>query len=339
MATRNAASLAGPPGTPAAERASAAEPETAAEPGRPQAEPAPSSAGASSGGPPDRSPGRWSTLIEQLSAVAGVIAPTTVLTALLYYYGYVATYAFFDYFGVDVAVLRLPTQDLVLRSVAVLYVPCAVILGLGIVYLLVRNWTRTTLPQERHWPRLRRIGWAAVVVGSALLVRAAVGIVRPSLAEAEFPATTPTALGLGVLSVLYGRHLLRHATRRRDDRIPEGAVSLLAAGVVVLSLFWAANTFAAAYGRGQAADDSMKLGERPEVVLDTRERLFLNAACAEETSLEPADPEQDYRYRHRGLRLLAVGSDRLLLIPDRWLDGCEVLVVPDDDSVRIQFGR
>src|SRR4051794_26460224 len=71
--------------------------------------------------PPAKGPHRWSNLLDQLSAVAGVVAPTTVLTALLYYYGYVATYARFAYFGVDLATLRLPTQELVLRSVAVLY--------------------------------------------------------------------------------------------------------------------------------------------------------------------------------------------------------------------------
>jgi hypothetical protein len=300
-------------------------------------EPTPSSPGEDPA--PNRSDGRWSGVLEQLSTVAGIVAPTTVLTALLYYYGYVATYARFDYFGVDVAVLRLPTQDLVLRSVAVLYVPCAAILGLGIGYLLIRNGTRTAVRSKARWPRLRQVGWAAVTIGSALLVRAAIGLVRPDVAQNEFPATTPMALGFGVSLVLYGRHLLKHTADDGGNDTAQSAVYLLASGIVVLSLFWAANTFAAAYGRGQAEDDSVALTDRPEVVLDTKERLFLNTACATETSLVPADAEQGFRYRHRGLRLFAVGSDRLLLIPDRWRDGCEVLVVPDDDSVRIQFGR
>lgn len=280
---------------------------------------------------------RWGGLLDQLSTIAGVIAPTTVLTALLYYYGYVATYARLDYFGVDLATLRLPTQDLVLRSVAVLYVPCAVLLGLAIAFLVVRNGTRTALESEARRPPLRRVGWGALAVGVVLLIRALVGIVVPSVAETEFPATTPLALGGGVVAVLYGRHLLRRTAPAPADPVPQAAVGLLAAGVVVLSLFWAANTFAAAYGAGQAEADSEALGERPSVVLDTRERLYLNVACAEETAL-PADAEQSFRYRLRGLRLLAVGSDRLFLIPDRWSDGCAVLVVPDDESVRVQFG-
>ena len=287
---------------------------------------------------PDPAPSRWGSLLDQLSTIAGIVAPTTVVTALLYYYGYVATYARFGYFGVDLATLRLPTQELVLRSVAVLYVPCAVILILGIAYLLARNRTRTALASPSLWPRLRRIGWGALLLGGIALLRAVVGIVVPDVAEKEFPATTPITLGVGVLALLYGRHLLTRTAARQGDGVPESAVVLLGAGVVVLSLFWAANTFAAAYGRGQAEVDSERLSSRPAVTLDTKERLYLNAACAEETLL-PADSEQTFRYRHRGLRLLTVGSDRLFLVPDRWSDGCDVLVVPDDDSVRIQFGR
>jgi hypothetical protein len=257
---------------------------------------------------------------------------------LLYYYGYVATYARFGYFGVDVATLRLSTQDLVLKSVAVLYVPCAVLLGIGIAYLVIRNRTRTALKATVRWRYLRRVGWVAVTLGVVLTIRAVVGIVVPSLTETEFPATTPMALGAGMLSLLYGRHLLRNTVPGRGTMVPGDAAVVLGAGIVILSLFWAANTFAAAYGSGQAEHDSETLSSRPAVTLDTKERLYLNTACAEENLL-PADTEQSFRYRHRGLRLLAVGSDRLFLIPDRWRDGCQVLVVPDDDSVRLQFGR
>ena len=92
-----------------------------------------------------------------------------------------------------------------------------------------------------------------------------------------------------------------------------------------------------AYGCGQAAADIEALTRRPAVTLDTREQLHLNAACAEATAL-PEDDDQIFRYRHRGRRLLAVGSDRLFLIPEAWQQGCDVLVVPDEGSVRLQFG-
>ncbi len=281
---------------------------------------------------------RWASVVEQVSTVAGVVAPTTVVTALLYYFGYVATYARYGYFGVDAATLRLPTQDLVLQSVAVVYVPCAVLFGLGIACVVVRNQTRAALRDEARWLRLRQLGRAAVLLGVVLLLRALLGMVVPDIARTERPATTPSALGAGVLSILYGRHLLRSTGRSRGGVVPERALSLLTAGIVVLSLFWIANSFAAEYGRGQAQVDSEALASRPAVTLDTGERLYLNEACVQEVQL-PADTEQAFRYRVRGLRLLAVGRDRLFLVPDRWRDGCDVLVVPDDSSIRVQFGR
>jgi len=181
------------------------------------------------------------------------------------------------------------------------------------------------------------LGGVAAGLGVGLFVGVVVGFVAPNGGVPDSPATPPMAPGAGALPLLYGRPLLKSTAPGRDDVVPGPAVVILGAGVAILSLFGPANTSAPAYGSGQAERESKALSSRPAVTLDTKERLYLNTACAEETSL-PADTEQSYRYRNRGLRLLAVGSDRLFLIPDRWRDGCQVLVVPDDDSVRIQLG-
>ena len=72
------------------------------------------------------------------------------------------------------------------------------------------------------------------------------------------------------------------------------------------------------------------------VILDTRERLFLADGTVEETAL-PVEEGDRFRYRYRGLRLLILGSDRLFLVPDAWSASDSTLVVPLDDSVRVQF--
>jgi Zn-dependent protease with chaperone function len=43
--------------------------------------------------------------------VGSIVAPTTLLTALLFYFGWSFAYWFFAYFGVDSTVLGLTTQD------------------------------------------------------------------------------------------------------------------------------------------------------------------------------------------------------------------------------------
>ena len=72
------------------------------------------------------------------------------------------------------------------------------------------------------------------------------------------------------------------------------------------------------------------------VILDTRERLFLADGTVEETALSVEEGDR-FRDRDRGLRLLILGSDRLFLVPDAWSASDSTLVVPLDDSVRVQF--
>ena len=65
--------------------------------------------------------GRW------LSLGGSIIAPATLITALLFYFGYVSSRAQYDYFGVDVDTVGLSTQDYVMRSPQPLLVPLLVL--------------------------------------------------------------------------------------------------------------------------------------------------------------------------------------------------------------------
>lgn len=282
------------------------------------------------------------TLAERLRAVAGVVAPTTLIAALLYYYGYVTTYTRFAYFGVDLSTLGMSTQDLALRSVAALYVPIAALLAAGLAGYWLHNAASTALARGQRTKLLRRGGWLAIAAGAALLIRAVVGIVYPSIARNEFPGITPLSLGLGALLIAYGRHLVVSTSadqnRSPQRRTLEWISWALVSGIAVLSLFWLTNSFAGAYGRGQADVDSRELTRRPNVTLDTKERLYLRYPGVDETQL-PSEDGQEFRYRYRGLRLLIESDDRLFLIPERWREGGEVLVLPHDNEVRVQFGR
>jgi hypothetical protein len=124
------------------------------------------------------------------------------------------------------------------------------------------------------------------------------------------------------------------------------AIALLIGVVIVASIFWATATVAQWSGRGIARYDAGHLDRFPSVILDTKERLYLTdgcqrradpgRACIEETAL-PTGPGQIYRFRYRHFRLLIQGHDRLFLVPDVWSASDSTLVVPLDDSVRIQF--
>jgi len=58
-----------------------------------------------------------------LSLGASVVAPITIISALLFYFGYVSSRAQYAYFGIDVDAIGLSTQDYVMRSPQPLLVP------------------------------------------------------------------------------------------------------------------------------------------------------------------------------------------------------------------------
>ncbi|GAA1850227.1 hypothetical protein GCM10009836_32530 [Pseudonocardia ailaonensis] len=259
------------------------------------------------------------------------------MAALLYYFGYVTTLARYSYFGLDLAQLRFTTQELALQSVAAVYVPVAILLGAGLLAYLARRWVKAmTLGRPRRSVVLGAVG---LVLGTLLVARAITGILVPAIAETEPIATTPACLGAGAVLAAFGADLVveRRPTGSEDAR-RRRVVWTFVAGAVVLSLFWAANSFAAAYGAGQAEIVAERMGTRPRLVLDTKERLYLDYGGIEETSL-PAGADQTFRYRYRGLRLLVESGERMFLVPAVWVPGTSrVLVLPDDGSVRVQLG-
>jgi hypothetical protein len=74
-------------------------------------------------------------LVDWLGSWATVIAPVSVVSALLFYFGYVASRAQYEYFGVDVDVVGLGTQAYIMRSPQPLLVPLLVFTMLGAALL------------------------------------------------------------------------------------------------------------------------------------------------------------------------------------------------------------
>ena len=267
-----------------------------------------------------------------------VVAPTTVLTALLLYFGYVATATEFGHFGITLGTLGLSTQELVLRSIAALYVPLGGLLVLLLLatglHAVVSGW----LDAGVHQTTLRRAGNVLVLLGGAGVGRGLVGVVFPEVARTEPVATSPLSLGLGVMAVAYGWYLRRQtAEEEATDRLgsiwSRRAVLTFTVGLITLSLFWATSSFAGAYGRGRAMDLADRLSsDRPAVVLDTTERLFADYRGVEETEL-PAEEGQRFRYRYYGFRLLVQAEGRMFLVPEQWRfeDGTTLVLTANDD--------
>lgn len=130
--------------------------------------------------PPD-GPASW----ERFSQVAQIAAPTTLITALMIYYGYVATRARFWYFGIDLEAMDLTVQELILYGTETVWLPLATVLLLTLTFVGI-HVLHLRLTESGRWQRLLRAAGAVMLVGgTALIFRAAVGVVVPEVSRQE----------------------------------------------------------------------------------------------------------------------------------------------------------
>lgn len=272
------------------------------------------------------------------SVLGTVVAPATGVSALLFYFGYVSTRAQLAYFGVDVDVLGMGTQDYVMRAPQPLLVPTLglLLLTAGLVWAdgRLRRWTRDAgAGHVSAWRRALRAVGGTLLAGAGALLLAYPGVGR----WPPYALVTPVALGLGAL--LLARALTWSGTGDRGAAPGARTTAVVLVLVVVASVFWAAATLAQWSGLGQAKALARDLTRLPAVVVDTAEPLFPADPVVEQTVLPgPDGTPAGQRFRYRGLRLLAEGDGRLFLVPERWSPaGSTYVVDPADVRVRFRF--
>ena len=261
-----------------------------------------------------------------VSLATSFVAPVTLISAVLFYFGYVAARAQYDYFGLDVDVIGLSTRAYVMRSPQPLLTPMLVLVLGGVAVVALHHWVR----RQAAEPWFGRLVTIVLGVGLALLVAGTVLLAGFSLVGgwAYYALVTPVLLGGGAALVAY-------ALRLRGGRL-EPRIMLLWAGVAAC-VIWATATTAQWTGRGLAMEQARNLRSLPSVVLDTRERLHVPATAGVEEVVRPDAGEDEYRFRYWRLRLLIQGDDRMFLVPDTWSAGGTTILVRLDDDVRVQF--
>jgi hypothetical protein len=270
-----------------------------------------------------------------------VLAPSTLVPALAFYFGWATTNSILAYFGVDPSILGLTAQDYALRSADVLFIPAGALLT---VTLLAVSAHSLVLRLQRAHPH--RYAWATpvlVVLGALLFLIGAVA------AWQGLPVTIPGRQlfpGVGVGLVAYGVYLRGRrlglvspgrATSTETGRHGHHVLSrTLVALLMVLSLFWAASDYATALGTGRAETMAAQLDRQPGVVVYSRRRLHLGAADIVETDL--GDPASVDRYSYRGLRLIFGTAESYVLVPVVWTRQTGVaIVLPRTDSIHLEF--
>ncbi|MET9239867.1 hypothetical protein [Nonomuraea sp. NPDC003709] len=271
--------------------------------------------------------------------LAEAVGPTTLATALLIYFGYVATRARFDYFGISLDMTGLSNQSLLLDGLEVVYVPAALIC-LGALLVIAVHATVS-------WQLARRPGDTVntflaagfTLVGLLLIGRAMIGIFLGDADTSVVIGATPLALASGPAMVAYGIHI-HGKNRGRPLMSPRlarnGVLSVL--GLAVAGLFWASTTVAWAYGTGRGEQDAHDLPKRAEVILDMKEPLQDVPPGITHIRLKTTGKDPSYAHRYRGFRLLLASGGRLFLVNPEWkLGRDQTIVVPYDNGIRVQL--
>lgn len=271
-----------------------------------------------------------------LKIVGGVVAPTTLLTGLLFYFGRLYATGPFAYFDVNVTVLDLTVQDYLFRSVDGLLVPLVGLAGLVVLALWARQLTGS-LP-SRAAAFVRRLQPPLAAGAGAVLVCVALTDLVGEPLFPTHPELRGTYFAVGVLLLAYAVHLLcRRATGRRTTRTTVAVMMEWGMLFVLVSagLFWAAGSYANQVGVERARQIEATLPDFPTTTLYSEKRLGLDPALANELSCRP---DGAYRYRYDGLKLLLRSGDQYLFVPTGWTRSKgSALLIRRADTLRLEF--
>jgi hypothetical protein len=281
-----------------------------------------------------------------LEAIGTVVAPTTVLSALLFYFGWVYSAARASVFGIDASLFGYSTQDYVLRS----FQPVAPFLGtillLGLVFFQIHSTLSGWVLTGRHQRFVGLLSSTIPFVGMVLLAAGLAGIANvPPFNGVSWLAdlAAPLDVALGVIAVAYGMHLRRACLRSpQDDPRPQarslrsaklGAVFLL----VSLNLLWAAGVWAQKLGQDQGTLVADTLAYQPGATVYSKQALNIEPSGTI-TVARVGGGETGYSFRYDGLKLLVHSGGRYFLVSADWSPAKgRVIVLPDDNSLRVEF--
>lgn len=306
------------------------------QPSEPPADPAPA----------DPVPSPQSSPFDGLTKVATVlgqfVAPTTLLTAVLFYFGWNHTYRFFEYFGVNSTSLHPSIREYLMRSVDALFVPLIVAGVVGMALM----WGYIALPESvrrgRH-PRWHTITMTVVAVALVFNGVSRIYVVTP-LNSGLCVAPLSIIVGVGVLGyvVVVRRRRLRELHPDTPPRT-EAATFMEWATIFVLvgiTLFWIATDYSVAVGQTRARETAAEIPSRPRVVVYSEKDLHLSTSDVRVVECRSPDPAAGsaYRFRYDGLVLLTQIGDQYVLLPTTWqYRHGAAIVLPTSSPGNIRF--
>lgn len=277
--------------------------------------------------------------LPRLVRIAGeIVAPATLLTALLFQFGRLHSAGYFRHFGVNFTVLDLTTTDFLIVGADGLFVPLAGACVLALVLLWLHRLVLGRVRAGTYRRLFRALVPAAAVTGAVLLVLALLDLltsVRLFWGESE---AAGLSLAAGVLLLVYALRLVRLSSDHPRPRSEQAELAEWGAAFLLVSvgLYWAVGAYAFGVGTGRALQLQGALPAQPAAVLYSEQSLSLTAEGV--TEVRCADPDAAYRFRYDGLRLVRQAGNHYLLVAATWTrDTGTAVLIPRGPGVRLEF--
>ena len=284
-----------------------------------------------------------------LTGVFFFVAPGSLVTGLLYYFGWVRDTELFAHLGLHPSLVSFSTQDYVLDSISSMYWTLAIGLLLALAALSVHaaivswadappGWQGTTGGDRRHRVRvLRRI---VAGLGALAVVALAFGVVGFNRRTRFFSLASPLGVTFAIVFLGYAVHLYHRFLHRAEGMRPAPelkAVRLLSASLVTILLFLSLFLAVEHYARIRGIDLAVKVQNNPQalpsVTLYSAKRIELQPPVTE-TRLN--DDNGTFGFKYTGLRLLFRSEHKYFL---RLSDAPSYLniVISEGPDVRLEF--
>ncbi len=276
----------------------------------------------------------WSHVLGYVSVIG---PPATVVTALVFYFGWARAKAQAEWMGLHVNLFGYTTRDFALLSISALYLPLLLLVALGMLWVWLDRILRSRVDRGSAGRLSTTLPRAALVVAAALI---GLMVVLLFAERVYSPLYAPYLITVGVLVAAWAVRIRRYAAagdggqRPAEQRAVQATLLLV---LVALLLFWGTSNFAEARGRGLAEALEANLLWLPRAQVYSQEPLGLDVPGV--TTHEMGTDEAPL-YRYDGLRLLSVSGERYFFLHEGWsVEEGTVVVLPDDASLRVQYGR
>ncbi|MEX5270567.1 hypothetical protein [Kocuria sabuli] len=280
---------------------------------------------------------------QTLNWVVLLVPPTTLFTALAFWFGWTMTDSRSRYFGLDASTLEFTNTDYVLRSPDALIDPAIFLAFSMLLGLSLHAGVLRLLHGDADVRVVRLAATASAVLGFVAVALGVHSLLGDPLGLRQIRLLLqPALLGGGALCTAYSYFVLVASTDRSNTRPSSGpapawerSLYLTLASLVVLSLFWATTLYAQEEGEDMAEYIAEHLEEQPAVTVYSAESLAIGSLASVDRN-NASDAR--YRYKYSDLRLLVRSADKFFLLPDEWnRDNGTMLIIKDEPSIRIEL--